>query len=157
MPWRYGRIFRFKLSYSLSIHEGSATHKHGKKKGNISGTNQLLRANCANSNLDHRINIRGAQGSEREICKSMIIKSKSGRLIVKLPKPPCPLDVDPVAQIRVCTVCTKRLVCTWYVPKKKKNIFQNLIYGTFHFQNWLPFKRCDAYMTGTNNFLITAL
>ena len=46
------------------------------------------------------------------ICKSVITQSKVGRLIVKLPNPPCLLDVDPVAQTEVRTVCTKRLVCT---------------------------------------------
>ena len=32
--------------------------------------------------------------------------------IVKLPNPPYPLDVDPMAQIEVSIVCTERLVCT---------------------------------------------
>ena len=43
-----------------------------------------------------------------EIFKSVINQSKGGRLIVKLLNPSCPLDVDPVAQIEVCTVCTER-------------------------------------------------
>ena len=35
-----------------------------------------------------------------------------GRIqIVKLPNPPCPLDVDPMIQIEVSIVCTERLVC----------------------------------------------
>ena len=46
------------------------------------------------------------------ICKSVITQSKVGQLIVKLPNPPCPLDVDLVVQIGVCTVGTERLVCT---------------------------------------------
>ena len=38
-------------------------------------------------------------------------------LQIPLPPPaPLPLDVDPTAHIEVCTVCTERLVCTWYVP-----------------------------------------
>jgi len=56
------------------------------------------------------------QGVRGGICKSVITQSKSRRLIVKLPNLLCPLDVDPMAQIQVCTVCTKRLVCTWYIP-----------------------------------------
>ena len=32
--------------------------------------------------------------------------------IVKLPNLPYPLDVDPMTQIEVFIVCTKRLVCT---------------------------------------------
>jgi len=47
------------------------------------------------------------------ICKNVI---RGGWLIVKLPNPPCPLDIDSMIQIKVCMVCTKRLVCTWYVP-----------------------------------------
>jgi len=54
-----------------------------------------------------------AQGVGAWTCKSVITPSKSGRLIVKLPNLLCPLDADPMAQIQVCT---KRLVCTWYIP-----------------------------------------
>ena len=80
----------------------------GFKDGNISG------ANHANFNLGHWINIQGEgrMGVGRGICKSVIIQSKGGRLIVKLLNPPCSLDVDLVAQIEVCTICTERLVCT---------------------------------------------
>ena len=46
------------------------------------------------------------------ICKSVVIQFKSGRLIVKLFDPPCPLDVDLVTQIEVCIVCMEKLVCT---------------------------------------------
>ena len=52
----------------------------------------------------YRINIRGGG-----ICKSVITQSKGGWLIIKLPNPPYPLDVDPMAQIEVCT---ERLPCT---------------------------------------------
>ena len=59
------------------------------------------------------------------ICKSVITQSKCRRLIVKLLNPLCPLDVDPVAQIEVCTVCTERLVCTKYISKIKMHmVFQ---------------------------------
>ena len=44
-----------------------------------------------------------------DICKSVI---RGGRLIVNIPNPPCPLDVYPVSQIKVCTVYKKRLICT---------------------------------------------
>jgi len=83
-------------------------------KGNISGANQPLRANPANFNLSHRIKhpTGGAEGVEEGICKSAITKSKGGQLIVKLPNPRMPLDVDSVVQIGVYTVCTERLVCT---------------------------------------------
>ena len=46
------------------------------------------------------------------ICKNVITQFKGGRLVVKLPNPPCLLDVDPVVQIKVCTVYIKRLVDT---------------------------------------------
>ena len=44
-------------------------------------------------------------------CKIVITQSNDGRLIVKLLNPSCSLDVDPVAQIEVCMVCTMGLVC----------------------------------------------
>jgi len=53
-----------------------------------------------------------AGGVGVQICKSVITQSKDGRLIVKLPNLPYPLDVDPVVQIEVCIICTERLVCT---------------------------------------------
>ena len=81
---------------------------------NISGANQHLRANPANFNLSHQIKhpTGGAEGVEKGICKSVITDLKGRQLIVKLPNPHMPLDVDPVAQIEVYTVCTERLVCT---------------------------------------------
>ena len=84
------------------------------KYENISSTNQPLRANYETFNLDHQINIQGNGRREVRggICKSVITQSKGGRLIVKLPNLPCPLDVDPVAQIEVCMVCTEKLICT---------------------------------------------
>ena len=42
-------------------------------------------------------------------------QSKGGRFIVKLHNLSCPLDVYPVVQIEVCTVCTKRSVCNLYM------------------------------------------
>ena len=66
----------------------------------------------ANSNLDHRINIQRAQRERERICKSEIIRFKGGQLIIKLLNPHMPLDGDPVAQIRICTVCLEKLVCT---------------------------------------------
>ena len=45
-----------------------------------------------------------SRGSGRGICKILITQSKGGQLIVNLPNPPWSLDVDPVAQIGVCTV-----------------------------------------------------
>jgi len=53
--------------------------------GNISGSNQPFRANRANFNLGHQINIQG-EGAGRvgvRICKSVIIQFKGGWLIVK--------------------------------------------------------------------------
>jgi len=81
---------------------------------NISGANQHLRANPANFNLSHQIKhpTGGAEGVEEGICKSAITESKGGQLIVKLPNPRMPLDVDPMVQIEVSIVCTKMLVCT---------------------------------------------
>ena len=69
--------------------------------GNISGANQPLRANYANFNLGRRINIQGEgrKGVGGGICKSVITQSTCGQLIVKLPNPPCPLDVDPVIEV----------------------------------------------------------
>ena len=58
---------------------------------------------------------RGA-GGERGICKSVITQSKDMQLIIKLPNLSCLLDVDPMVQIEVYTVCMERLVCTWYIP-----------------------------------------
>jgi len=80
----------------------------------ISGANQSLCVNHANFNLSNWINIQGegAQEVGGGICKNMITQSKGGRLIVKLLNSAHPLDVDPVAQIEVCTVCTEILVCT---------------------------------------------
>jgi len=56
----------------------------------------------------------------REFLKSsfgILIKwydySIQGRIqIVKLLNPPCPLDADPMIQIKVSIVCTEILVCT---------------------------------------------
>ena len=58
-------------------------------KENISGANLPLRANHANFNLGHWINIQGggAQVVGREICKSVITQPKGGWLIVKLSIP----------------------------------------------------------------------
>ena len=39
----------------------------------------------------------------------MITQFKGGRLSVKLPNPLCPLDVDSVAQIEICTIYTKKI------------------------------------------------
>ena len=98
----------------MSVYDSRLLHLKALKEGNVSGANQPLRANYGNFNLVHQINIQGegAQRAGRGICKSVITQSKGGRLIVKLLNSPHPLDVDPVAQIEVCTVSTKRLVCT---------------------------------------------
>ena len=71
-----------------------------------------LCANRANFNLDHQINIHGGAQGEREegFCKNV---TRGGCLIVKLNYPILhALDVDPVVQIEVCIVCTKKLICT---------------------------------------------
>jgi len=44
-----------------------------------------------------------------------------GRLSVKLPNFPYPLDVDTVVQIRSLHDCTKKLICTAMFPNKKEN------------------------------------
>ena len=43
---------------------------------------------------------KGCVGGVGDICKSVI---RDGRLIAKLSNPLCPLDIDPVVQIEVCT------------------------------------------------------
>jgi hypothetical protein len=55
--------------------------------------------------------------------------------IVKLIKPSYPLDVDPMTQIEFFIVCTKRLVCTWYVP---------YIYTPSCHISWLAFLKAEA-------------
>ena len=69
----------------------------------------------------HRINIQGRGTGEVEggICKSPPALGLGNHTFTNPPLPPPlrpPLDVDPVVQIEVYIVCTKRLVCTWYVP-----------------------------------------
>ena len=71
----------------------------------------------------------GAQGVGGGICKNVITQSKGGRLIVKLSNPPCLLDVNPVDQIEVCTVCMKR---SWFAPDmipRYKYIFMINLFG----------------------------
>ena len=64
-------------------------------------------------NLDYRINIQGSAQEEWERdLQKCDLRRPGGRLIVKLLNPPYSLDVDPVVQIEVCTICMKMLVCT---------------------------------------------
>ena len=71
-----------------------------------------LRTNYRNFNLGHQISIQeeGHREVGGEICESVITQGQVQ--IVKLPNLPYPLDVDPIIQIEVFIVCTKRLVCT---------------------------------------------
>jgi len=50
------------------------------EEGNISGTNQHLRANYENFNLGHQINIQGEERREvgGGICKNVITQYKAG-------------------------------------------------------------------------------
>ena len=50
------------------------------EEGNISGTNQHLRANYKNFNLGHQINIQGEERREvgGGICKNVITQYKAG-------------------------------------------------------------------------------
>ena len=81
------------------------------KCGNISGANQPIRANRANFNLGHWINIQG--GVQGELDNFIINRLPLITLLQITPLTPLltPLNVDPVAQIKVCTICTKELVC----------------------------------------------
>ena len=96
-----------RLGHSTICHHGASLPK---EQGNISGANKSLRANRANFNLGHRINIQGVWG-----VGNFTINRPPVITLLQIPLPPSlhtPLDFDPVAQIEVCTVCTERLVCT---------------------------------------------
>jgi hypothetical protein len=82
--------------------------------GNISSTNQSVCANRVNSHMDHRINIQGgAQAKWEGDLQKFDYPIQKRAVNCKITQSSCFLDVDLVAQIGVCT---KRLVCTWYVP-----------------------------------------
>ena len=77
---------------------------------NRTGANQPLCVTMQTSNLNHMTNIKGAW-------VDWVILHLTARpnhtFANPLPLPLfTPLDVDPVAQIEVCTVCTNELVCT---------------------------------------------
>ena len=66
--------------------------------GNISDANQYFRINYGNFNLGHQINIQGegrkvVRGEDLQKCDCPIQRWVQ---IVKLPNPPCSLDVDPM-------------------------------------------------------------
>ena len=64
---------------------------------------------------DQHLRGRVQRGGRRDLqkCDCPIIQ---GRIqIVKLSNPSYPLDVDPMIQIDVSIVCTKILICTWYI------------------------------------------
>ena len=76
--------------------------------GNISNANQPLRANF---NLGHWINIHGGNVG----LHNFTINRPPLITLLQIPPPTPrahPLDVDPVAQIEICTICMKVLACT---------------------------------------------